>query len=98
MLRKCCYAKDVPVGADRSAQRACGLARPGALAIRARGVIDRVLEHTGDRTIVFSGDEQQALRRRDFSFQPLDGLGWVRVVVLVVQRQVADLQLLKREV
>ena len=82
-------------GADRRAQHACGLAGPGTLAIRARGVINRVLEHTGDRTVVFSGDEQQALSRRDFGLQPLDGLGWVRVVVLVVQRQVADLHLLE---
>lgn len=43
--------------ADRRAQHAWGLARPRALPIRARGVIDRVLENARDRAVVFCGDQ-----------------------------------------
>ena len=62
-------------GAGRSAQYAGGLAGPGALAIGARGMVDGVLEHAGDRAVVFGGDEQQAVGRRDAGLQPLDGFG-----------------------
>ena len=61
-------------------------------------MVDRVLEHPGDRTVVFGGDEQQAMGSGDFALQPLDGLGRARIVVLVVERQVADLYQLEREV
>ena len=47
--------------------------------------------------VVFGGDEQKALGSGDFALQPLDGLGRVRIVVLVVDRQVADLYLFERE-
>ena len=36
--------------------------------------------------------------RPDFVFESFDGLGLVRVVILVVQRQVTDLHLLEREI
>ncbi len=60
-------------------------------------MVDCVLEHAGDRTVVFGRNEQKALGSLDFVLQPFDGLGLVRVVVLVVERQVADLHLLERE-
>jgi len=47
-------------------------------------VIDCVLEHTGDRTVVFGRDKQKAMGAGDFELQSLDGICLARVVVLVV--------------
>ena len=44
-----------------------------------------------------SRDEQEALGGPDLALQPLDGLRLVGVVILVVERQVADLHLPERE-
>src|ERR1035437_5835383 len=60
-------------------------------------MVDRVLEHPGNGTVVFGSDEQKTPGRSTFALQPLDRLGLVRVVVLVVKRQVADLHLLERK-
>src|SRR5450759_3434414 len=96
-LRKCCCAMAVPVTPTEAPNTPAGLPRPSALAIGTRGVVDCVLEHAGDRAVVFGRNEQKALGALDFVLQPLDGLGLVRVVVLVVKRQVADLHLLERK-
>ena len=53
-------------------------------------MIDGVLEYPGDRSVIFGRDEQQALGGLDLILEPLDGFGLVRVVVLVVEWQVAD--------
>jgi hypothetical protein len=45
------------------------------LAMRARSMVDGVLEHTGYRTVVFGRNEQNALGALDFIFQPFDRLG-----------------------
>ena len=65
--------------------------------MRARSVINGVLEHTWYRTVVFGRNEQNSLSAFDFVLQPLDGLSLIRVVVLIVQRQITDLHLLKLE-
>src|SRR5438445_8955605 len=82
-------------GADcsrRAADYRRRLAAPHALAVRSRADIDRVLEAARDRAVVFRRDEQQRLRtvyalaerrprcRRRIGFE-----------ILVIQRQVADL-------
>jgi len=61
-------------------------------------VVDRVLEHPWERTVVFGSDEQQALCGRDFGLQAADRIGGTAIVVLVVERQIADLYLGKQEV
>ena len=83
-------------GADRHAQNARGFAFPGILAIRAGRVVDGILQNAGDGPVVFRRDEQQPPRRRDFLLDALDGLSLICVVVLIVQRQVADLELFER--
>ena len=60
-------------------------------------MVDRILENIGNRAVVLGGDEHQPAGRGDASLQPLDRFGLVRVVVLVVERQIADVQLLERK-
>ena len=60
--------------ADRSAQNTSWLPRPGVLTMRTRSVVDRILEHAGDRAVVFGCNEQRALSALDILFQPLHGL------------------------
>ena len=83
--------------ADRCAQHTRRLARPGALAIRARSMIDCIPEYARHRTIVFRCNEQQALCCGDLDFQPLDGIGLMRIIILVIEWQIADFNLLARE-
>ena len=85
-------------GADRDADHAGRLAGPGALAVGTRGVVDRVLQHAGNRAVVFGRHEQHALAARISRLQALDRRGLVAVVVLVVERQVVDAQVLEGEV
>jgi len=66
-------------------------------ALRARGLVDRVLENAGDRAIVFGRDEQQGLGALDFVLQPENGLGPVLVVVLVLERQIIEPRDLEHE-
>jgi len=61
-------------------------------------MVDRVLQHAGNRAVVLGRDEQQALRRGDFALEPLDLRRLVAVVVLVVERQVVDAQMLESEI
>src|SRR5690606_21173518 len=61
-------------------------------------MIDRVLQYAGDRAVVLGGDEQQSAGSRDLSLQPNDRFGLAGIVILVVERQVVDLELLEREV
>jgi len=69
---------------DRNPQDTRWLPRPSVLTIRTRSVIDCVLEHTEDRTVVFGRDKQKAMGAGDFELQSLDGICLARVVVLVV--------------
>ena len=62
-----------------------------ALAVRPRADVDRILEHAGNAAIIFGADEQHAVRRADLLAEPHPLLGRVGVEVLVVERQVADL-------
>jgi hypothetical protein len=48
--------------------------------------IERVLQHSGDRTVVFGRDEEETARGGDLRLQTLHGLRWLSVVVLVVKR------------
>src|SRR5687768_2280967 len=90
---------------DRRADRAGGhaddagrLARPGTLPIGPRGMIEGVLEHAGKRAIVFGSHEHHRVDRAKVALESLN-LGRLRpIVVLVVQRKVADAQLLEGEV
>ena len=66
---------------------------PHTLAGRAGTVVERVLEHTRDRTVIFRGYEKDAVGGPDPAFHPHHRRGRVLVVVLVIQRQVADLYL-----
>jgi len=69
--------------------------REGVGAIGTRGIVDRVFEHAGNRAIIFRRHEQNALGRDDLAFQPLHRCGLVRVVVLIVERKIADLRLVE---
>ena len=66
--------------------------RPRTLAGRAGAAIERVLEQPRDRTVVFRGNEEETVRGPDLAFHPYDHQR-VLVVVLVIQRKVADLHL-----
>ena len=79
-------------GADRRAQHACGFARPGALPVRARGVVEGVLQDARDRTVVFGSYEDEARGSHYLAFKADDRFSLVGIVVLVVQWQVTDLQ------
>lgn len=64
-------------GAHRNAQYTGWFAGPGTLPVRARGVLNRVLENARNRAVVFGRDEPKNLRGLDFVFQALDRLpGW----------------------
>ncbi len=62
-----------------------------ALAIGPRADVDRVLEHAGNAAIIFGADEQHAVGRGDLLAEAGPLLGRIAVEVLVVERQVADL-------
>src|SRR5689334_3702168 len=61
-------------------------------------MVDGILEHAGDRAVVFGGDEEDALGGGDLGLQPGDGGGGVAIVILVVERQIADLEMLEGEI
>ena len=60
-------------------------------------MVDGIFEHAGNGAIVFGRKEQNSLCVLDFAFQTFDGSGLILIVILVVERQVADLYLLERE-
>ena len=62
-----------------------------ALAVGPRTDIDRVLEHARDAAVIFGAAEQDSVRFGDLLAEADPLLGRVRVEVLVVERQVADL-------
>ncbi|MNC51545.1 hypothetical protein D3C75_1008400 [compost metagenome] len=68
------------------------LAPPGALPVGPRPHIDGVFQAARHRTVVFRGNEQHRIAAADFVAKTLPGL-WrcVGLDVLVVQRQIADL-------
>ncbi len=84
-------------GAYRDSNYTGWFAGPCTLTVRPRRVVERVLEHTRDRSIVFGRNEQDTVRFGDLFLQAFDGLRLVRVIVLVVQRQVTDLCLLEQK-
>src|SRR5688572_15476183 len=84
-------------GADRNSHYTGWLPSPDALTVGARSVVNRVLQHTGHRAVVFGCDAQQTSGCGKFRLQPLYGLGRVRVVVLIVEWQVVDPCLLEGE-
>ena len=61
-------------------------------------MVDGVLEDAWDRTVVFGGNEQQTLCCSDLSFQPFDLGRLVGIIILIVEREIADLRMLEREV
>jgi hypothetical protein len=61
-------------------------------------MIDRVLENAGNGAVVFRCYEDDASGRRDFRLKPFDLRCRIVVVVLIVERQITDLQLAEREV
>lgn len=88
-------------GADGSgggAEDAGGLAAPHALAVGARAVVEGILEDAGDGAVVLGGDEDDALCGGDFGLHAQDAGGLLGVVVLVVEREVADFDDLEGEV
>jgi hypothetical protein len=60
-------------------------------------MVDSVLKDARERTIVFGGDEKQTLRGSDLSFQPFDRERLIGIIILIVEREVADLRMLERE-
>ena len=50
-------------GARRRTEHPGRFTGPRALPVRTRGMVNRVLQYTGDRTVVFRRDEQQTLGR-----------------------------------
>jgi hypothetical protein len=71
--------------------------REDALAVGPGADVDRVFQQAGHRTVVFRRHEQHGLRAPHAIAKARPGLGHVRFQVLVVQRQVADLDELQRE-
>ena len=80
-------------GAERAGRGAGDgnrLAGPVVLAPRPRAPIDGVLEHRRDRTVVFRGDDQDAVGLRELVLEAHHLGREVALVVLVVHRQVVD--------
>ena len=48
---------------DRNSQHAARIACPGAPAVGARGLLNRIFQHAGDRAVRFGGDKQQRAAR-----------------------------------
>ena len=85
-------------GAGRCADDAHGLAGPRVLAPRARAPVDAVLDGGRDRAVVFGRDKEDALRIGDLLLELGGGRGQVVLVVLVVERDVAQAHILELEV
>src|SRR5450755_17365 len=87
----------VVIGAERAqspgreAENRSRLAVPRALAVGTRGDVDRVLEHARHRAVVLRRDEQHRVGLLHAALEILDLLRRVGVEVLVVMRQLADL-------
>src|SRR5437588_2598804 len=78
-------------GAGRGADDGSGLAVPRILSIWTRGAIERVLQHAGNRAVVFGRYEKNGIRGFD-SLAKLPPLGRrIGVGVLIVERKVTDL-------
>ncbi|MOA25608.1 hypothetical protein D3C78_1463460 [compost metagenome] len=60
-------------------------------------MVDGVLEHSGNRAVVFGCHEQQRLGTGDLGAKVLDHIHLVAVRILVVQRQVVDGDFLELE-
>jgi hypothetical protein len=93
----------VVVGAEpadatgRDADHGAGFAVPGALTVRPRADVDRVLQHSRDRAVVLGRDEEDGVGGRDLLLECDRRRRRVGVVVLVVEGQLADLDDLERE-
>ena len=61
-------------------------------------MIYSVLENPWHGSVVLGGNEQQTLCRCDLALQPFDLGRLVAVIILIVEWQVADLQMLERQV
>ena len=86
-------------GADR-ARRGAGdggeLAGPGVLAPRPRAPVDGVLEHGRDRAVVLGRHEQHAVGGRDLGLEADDARRQLALDVLIVDRQIVDLDEVER--
>jgi hypothetical protein len=60
-------------------------------------VVDRVLQHAGDGAVVFGRLEQHALTGGNGGLQVPDRRRLLRIVVLVVQGQLGDIELFGHE-
>ena len=60
-------------------------------------MVDRVLEHAGNRAVVFGRDEEHARSGGDLAFETLHRLRLRRIVVLIIERQIVDLRLREGE-
>jgi hypothetical protein len=85
-------------GANGYADDTGRLSGKRTLTIGSGGVVDCVLEHTWDRTVIFWRDEQQTLRRGDLHLQPFDLRSLIGIIILIVEREVANLRMLENEV
>jgi len=61
-------------------------------------VIKGVFDEAGDRTVVFGGHEKQAPGFGNPGLEPQHRGCRIRIVILIVERQVFDRELLQREV
>ena len=85
-------APNPPIAPGEAVTIAAGFLLPHALAIGPRADVDRILEHAGDRAIIFGRDEQDAVGRGDLARESASiAAGGLRLEILVVERQVADL-------
>src|SRR5690606_21869070 len=76
---------------DGNTYDACRFSRPCALTVGTGRMVDGVLEDTRDRPVVLGRYEHEPVRRRDLRLEPLDRRRLVVVVVLIVKREIADL-------
>src|ERR1700754_971984 len=74
------------------------LAAPRAMTPRTRTPVDCVFQHAGHRAVVFGRHEQQGVGGLDLSFEVACRLGGIGVVLLAVQRQIADFDKFELEV
>src|SRR5262249_55464354 len=84
--------------ARRDADHRARFARPRVLTVGTRAYVQRVLQHAWNGAVVFGCNEEDRVCGPDALPQRLPGLGRIGVLILVVERQLPDLDDLELQV
>ena len=90
MLRRCCCATAVPIFPGEVPITPDGLRAKAFLPVRPAGPVDGVLERAGNRAVVLRRDEEHGVDRRDGVLESACDGREVGIVVVAVERQLAE--------